>query len=344
MNLRWFCNGCWGAWEEERKEKRLTTGRLLPEDRELWYTDTTQPVKLYDFDDNLSFKLSLHDQYRLDHGWFKVDIYSFTVETCLGDSSSSDSCFLAYLDEKPKQTVLGEASWFKSLDCVRTCDDEFSFDFSGTSMTAELPLISSLAQLPFIHFPLHMTSELFRDFQKLAREARAFKRALKELEDKRQLEKEELRRKQQLELQQKQKDLVQLAMKRAQNAQVKKITSPQPSQALKNNVWSSINASPILPLPQPASQWSSRPIVPPAMSSWSSNLIPSSGSSVPTLSLQAAVMQADPWSSANIRTEPQPKRIKTPSSGGVAESDEPSDDQRQRMARLGVPFRNEPKQ
>ena len=295
-------------------------------------------MKLYDFDDNLSFKLSLHDQYRQDQAWFKVDIYLLTVETCLA-SSSSDTCFLTSLDEKPKQTSVGEASWFKSLDCVVAGDDEFSFDFCDAHISAgggDFP-IRSLVELPFIYFPLHMVSRLFTRFRQLAREARAYKRSLKELEEQRQLERDELRRKQQQELQQKQKDLVQLALKRAQNAQSKKIVSPPPSApvSMKKNVWSSSLASPVVPLAQPlSSQWSSRPIVPPAMTPWSSG-------TVPTISIQAAVMQADPWSTANLWTgPPHPKRVRTP-----AESDPQPDDQRQRMSRLGVPFRtNDPKQ
>lgn len=286
----------------------------------------------------------------MDLSWFKVDIYLLTVETRLGGSTNKDPCLLDSLDEKPKQTCFGEASWFKSLDCVSVQDDEFSFDFSNTILTAGsigLPILT-LKDIPFVHFPKHTVSRLFVEFRRLARESRAYKHTLQQLEEKRLLEREEQKRKQQQELQQKQKDLVQLALKRAQNAQVKKVMSPPPPQPpVKNNLWSSTLASPVVPAPQGTPQWSSRPVVPPAMNQWSSApagglMIPTGSMSVPTLSLQAAVMQADPWSSANIRTEPpQPKRVKLPNA--QTESEEPSDDQRQRMARLGVPFRTDQK-
>lgn len=304
--LSWFCNGCWQAWEEERREKRLNTGKLLPEDRELWYSDIIQPLKVVDFDDNLSFKLSLFEQYRSTSEWFSVDIFSLTVETFLPDSPSSSS-FVSSLDERPKQTAACEASWYKSLDWRQCLDDEFSFDFSNVSLVIGSPKfpILSLREMPAVLFSHRIVSPSFIRFRAVAREARAHRCKLRSIEDQRKREQEEVKRKQLAEIQQKQKDLVQLALKRAQTVQSKKPPAPSPPPK-STNVWSSAAATAVARPPQTASPntWSSRPMVPPAMPVWSAAGL------MPLIIPQPGAV--DPWSSANVWAEPAAKRAKTP--------------------------------
>ena len=284
----------------------MNTGKLLPEDRELWYSNIVNPLNVADFDDNLSFKLSLYEQYR-STGWFSVDIFSLTVETFVADTSSASSALLSSAEERTKQTAVGEASWYKSLDWRQCQDDEFSFNFSNVSVvigTENFP-VRSLRDAAYFYFPDRVVSYSHKKFRGVAREARAHRAKLREIEDKKQREREEQKRKQQAELQQKQKDLVQLALKRAQNVQSKKPAAPSPPPK-PTNPWSSAAATAVAPQPVQQNLWSSRPMVPPAMPAWSTAM---------PLLIAPALGQAaphDPWSAANVWAEPSAKRVKTP--------------------------------
>ena len=342
--LRWFCNGCWQSWEDERRERRLSTGKLLPEDRELWYSNTVRPIKLFDYEDPLSVRLALNDQFMADSEWLKVDMHSLTIETYIGDeppnsAEPSVSSFLSNVDEKPKQVAVGECSWYKSLNWRVGMDTEFLFDFSNTTITIgspEYPL-TSLRDSPYFHFPKHVLSDSFVKFREMARQARKHKLMIAEMEERKQAEREEQRRKQQIELQQKQKDLVQLAIKRAQNKKPAPAGTPPPP-PVKSNVWSSSAAVPVVLVQHPAvgAQWSSRPMVPPPIPTWSAQQAP------PVQLMMAPLLPPmhDPWSSAAAKAwSPEPETKRSRSQEKVVE--ESNGDKRQRMARLGVPFRPE---
>ena len=188
-------------------------------------------------------------------------------------------------------------------------DDEFSFDFSLTKVRIGSPNfpILRLSQIPWILFPQHIKSSMFKRFRATAREARQHRRKLREAEAKKEREREELRKKQQLEIQQKQKDLLQLAIKRAQQAsQTKKQSIATPPQAPKpTNVWSSAGVPAMQPLPAVNSAWSSaaavRPMVPPPVPVAWPVMVPT-------------VPVADPWSvwSSKPPAEPQAKRPRQP--------------------------------
>jgi hypothetical protein len=269
-----------------------------------------------DYDNALGFKLTLHERYEVDRDWFKVDIHSLTIETRICTDSSCSSTLLTSLDEKPKQTSNGQATWYKSLDWKIGQDDEFSFDFSNCKVVIGSPgfPISTLANKAWVLFPQHIKSSSFRRFRALAREARRHQALVKQIERRREQEREELKRKQLLEIQQKQKDLVQLALKRAQNAQLTKKTS-SPAPVNKPSMWSSSGTSSAPPI---ASAWSSataRPLVPPPMPvAWTvlpPPIAPMMHPAAP-LSLQATLMQ-DPWSTPNVwADQPQAKRARPP--------------------------------
>jgi hypothetical protein len=315
---RWFCNGCWRAWEDERKEKRITTGKLLPEDREVSYADIRSPIEDNDYDNPLGFKLSLLERYESDADWFHADVNSLTIETrCRISQDPSSSSFLNSIEEKAKVVEPLKASWFKTLDWLPARDDEFSFDFTSAKLVIGSPgfQIKRLSQIPWVYFPQHIKTNMFRRFRLLAREARKHRKNLREVEERKEREREELRRKQQVEIQQKQKDLLQLAIKRAQNAQqTKKVvvatSSPQPPKV--SNVWSSAKATAVQPPPPTtaSSSWSSaaaRPMMPPAVPvAW-----PAMPSPTP-IALQTHILN-DPWSVWSARpVEPQAKRPRQP--------------------------------
>ena len=339
--FRWFCNGCWQAWEDERKELRMSSGKLLPEDREMYEPNmrallcfssyaSIRPIKLYDYEDDLTFKISLAEQFNSDLPWFKVDIESLAIETFCG-SSDSGPAFLRSVDEKPKQTQVCEASFYKSLKwrqgglSPNAYEEEFSMDFSVPYVVvgSEGGLLTSIFQLPNIYFPGKLVSETFEKFRMLARDARRFRIEEAERDRRRLAEKEEQRKKQQVELAQKQKDLVQLALRRAQKQKAAicslSLAPPQPT-----NVWSSSAAVPVAPVGDP---WSSqmRPMLPPAMPGWSSAM------TAPPVTFHGVPNVArDPWA-VEPCVEPEPKRTKTPPEAPW-----------QRMARFGVPFRTNP--
>jgi hypothetical protein len=338
-NGTWFCNTCWRAWENERKEKRLSSGKLLPEDRELWYTDILQPLKNFDFEDSLTIRLSLTDQFYHDSDWFTVDMSSLTVETYLSESSTSS--FLTSLTEKSRIVEPCEASRYKTLGIRPIDEDEFAFDFSNCRIKIGDPgfPVCSLRDLSFISFPNDVISPNHIKFRALARESRKHRRHMQELEDKRQKEIADQKRRQQQELQAKQKELLQIAIKRAQNKKPVPMGTPPsiPSPPPKANVWSSSGATPVQPAPSPpqaAVSWSSRPMIPPPVPGWSVSAIPL----MPPMAMLSPPVQ-DPWSSAAVwaSSEPQAKRAKTP---GTTETSNEVDD-RQRMSRLGIPFRNQ---
>ena len=279
LAVRWFCNGCWGAWEEERKEQRLTTGKLFPEDRELSYA-RTRPIELYDYEDEFRFKVSLAEQYVSDLSWFKVDISSLCISTFSDDS--------------------------ETLNWKKTTNDEFVMDFFFLPVHVEK--IGSIFDHSRIHFPGKL---LLNDkLRRVAREKRAYKLAKKRELAIQTAQREEAKKQQQFELAQKQKEMVQLALKRAQKQQKPQI----------NNAWSS---QPAVPPP--------RPMMPAPMPGWSSFM------TAPPVTFRAAMLPPDPWSvtqPAVTPAQPDAKRIKTPPSPA-----ENSEAERQRMARLGVPFR-----
>lgn len=263
---RWFCNGCWEAWEEERKEQRLTSGRLFPEDRELWYA-VTRPAKFYDLDDDLRFKISIADQFNGDLPWFQVDIPSL---------------------------------------CIGSVPEEFSMDFSVPFVTLTEEDISDAC---CVYFSDKLTCNYFEKLRRVARDIRREKREVLKKEIKDQQEREALKTKQQSELAQKQKDLVQLALKRA--AQKKSASPPSV-----HNPWSSKQATPMLRLSTMIPP-DSRAQVPVAMPGWSSAM------TAPTF--KTVGFPPDPWA---VEKEPDSKRPK------------PSEENpRDRMARLGIPFR-----
>lgn len=316
--FRWFCNGCWQAWEDERREQRLNTGKLLPEDRELWYSNATKPINEFDLDDSLSIRLSLSEQFRLEADWLSVDMPSLTIETYLEESPSTSS-FLTNLDEKPRQVTVGELARYSTLNWRVAMEDEFVFDFSNARFVigSEGFPVTSLATDPNFYFPKHVVSDTFKEFRALAREARKYKQMMREIEEKKQQEIAEQKRKQQMELQAKQKELLQLAIKRAQNKKPTPTSTPPsvPSPPPKpSNVWSSFGAAAVKPSPpQPIPTWSSRPMVPPPMApAWSANMMPIP--MVAPVTLLPPPPMHDPWSSAAAwSVEPNAKRAKTPS-------------------------------
>jgi hypothetical protein len=315
IQLRWFCNGCWKAWEDERREKRMTTGKLLPEDREVTYALIRSPLGDEDYDNELGLKLTVHERYRSDSDWFEADQNSLTVKTFFSTLSSS----LTSAEDKPKVSQTCQASWYRSLDWEVSKDaSEFCFDFSKAKVVIGSPHfpVKTLSELPYILFPQHIKSSMFKRFRALAREARRHRQKIHEIEEQKEREREELKRKQQAEIQQKQRDLVQLALKRAQNAaQTRKppaVSSP-PQAPKPSNVWSSAVAQPVS-TPPPQSSWSSagaRPMMPPPVPvAWSMVMPPTQ------LSLQTALFN-DPWSTAqNVWSssgQPQAKKPRQPS-------------------------------
>lgn len=272
--------------------------------------DLKSPLLDEDYDNPLGFKLSLYERYEATFDWFEIDVNMLTISTHLRqDSEGSSASFLKSVDEKAKVYEACKGSWYRSLDWTVTADDEFRFDFSSAKVrigSPDFPILR-LSQIPYVLFPQHIKSSMFKRFRAVAREARAHRRMLRELEAKKEREREELRKKQQMEIQQKQKELLQLAIKRAQNAsQTKKATPvvstpPQPPKPA--NVWSSAGVPAMQPLPSSSqSAWSSaaaRPMMPPPVPVTWPVLVP-------------AVPVADPWAvwSSKPAAEPQPKRPK----------------------------------
>ena len=298
----------------------MNTGRLLPEDRHITYANVKSSLDDLDYDNELGFKISCVERYQADEDWFEVDVNSLTIETRLHCGATSSPAFLTSMDDKPKQVSLGQASWYKSLDWNVAADDEFTFDFSNCNVSIgsdEFPIIS-LASKPWVLFPQYISSALFQRFRAVAREARKHRKMVRELEQQREREREEQRKKQQLEIQQKQKDLLQLAIKRAQNAQQTKktpVASPAVSVKPIQNTWSSSAASsPAVPPAIASNAWSSsaaRPLTPPPVPvSWTilpspiAPMVPGPVPIQPTL-IQSPWSAQNPWSSVEI---PQAKR------------------------------------
>jgi hypothetical protein len=274
-----------------------------------------------DYDNELGFKVSLVERYQGDCDWFEVDVNSLTIETCIHDGGVSSSAYLTAMDERPKQISQGQASWYKSLDWNLADDDEFTVDFSNCNVSMgspDFPIIS-LASKPWVLFPQHITSTLFRRLRAVARDARKHRKKMRELELQREREQEEQKKKQQLEIQQKQKDLLQIAIKRAQNSQQSKKTAvAPPAVPVKpiQNTWSSSAASPPPSVPAAigSNAWSSsaaRPLTPPPVPvSWT--VIPGPiAPMVPSPVAMQPAMVPNPWSAQNPWSSveiPQAKR------------------------------------
>ena len=238
-----------------------------------------------------------------------------TISTSFGSCPS----YLNSGEDKPKVVQSGQAAWYRSLDWSCSSDDEFRFDFSRAKIVigcSDFP-IKTLAELPYVLFPQHIRSSMFQRFRALARASRKHREMIREIELRKERERDELKRKQQAEIQQKQRDLVQLALKRAQNSsQIRRVVSvvPSPPPQKPTNVWSSAAIPAVVQQP-PQNSWSSssaRPMLPPPVPvAWSVVMPP------PTqLSLQAALVH-DPWSSAqnvwSSASQPLSKKPRQPS-------------------------------
>lgn len=271
-----------------------------------------------------SMKLQLYEQFGGDSSWLKVDTQALEIETYLHEEGNG--LFLQSLDERTKNCGFGESTIFKSLCHREYRTSEFVFDLTAVPEIHldSTCIISSVSSLPFIYFPHRILSEGFVGYRERARGHR--RQFLQEKEErlKREKEQQEQKRKQVMEIQQKQKDLLQIALKRAQNKKTQIAphgTPPTPPL----NVWSSAAARPsppplMMPPPQGGPfTWSSRPMLPPALP--------------PGWPIPVHVPVQDPWSSAaaswSSEIPPAAKKPK-PDDGEI---------QRQRMARLGVPFK-----
>jgi len=354
LSLRWYCNGCWQAWEEDRKEKRLNSGKLLPEDRVVWYSSTFSDRKAFECDDGDYFQLSLNEQLHADSDWIKVDTYSLVLETYPDDQKGG--LYISCPSDPTRISRTGEATIFKSLSHRIYTDDEFVIDFRNTRIQLTQASIVPLKQI--VPFPGKIVGSTFERFRSLARESRKMK-FLKDEEDRRKAaEQKELRKKQMIENQQKQKDLVQLALKRAQNKKVTTTTavvsgtppmhaSPVPSLPLPMNTdpwsangnWSSLPPPPMMmgnfgrpmippPMP-PHMQWAAGPI--PVLDPWSSAAFQHAPVSNPW-ARPVPVAPAPPTASSE---EPDPKRARTPPDVGTSGVGSCDDAMKQRMARFG---------
>ena len=374
----WYCNGCWKAWQEERREQRLTTGNLLPEDRNLWYSSTTRPVELLDYDRDEPHVL-LNHQYQYDRDWFKVDTYSLVLEGVYTDDpsepSGTSSIWIRSDDEGSlRHSEACSATRYRSLKGIVRSTEEFKFDFSKSFVRLSKgpggTRPKRLSQLPnTVPFPGRISGDMFGRLRQVAREARRVKFLAEEEAIQKEIEQQQIRKKQQIEIQQKQKDLVQLALKRA--AQNKKVTvtstppnhpqgviggppppnlfiAPQSPQPM-------IPPSPMVIHPMMVVQqnpWAARPMMPPPM--------PMQWAAAAPMMPHFVAQPLDPWSSAAAASAAVPTTVRNPWASTSSEAQQPeqpkrqkiNDDQltvppseesgaadKQRMARFGVPFK-----
>lgn len=355
--FRWYCNGCWQAWEDERREKRLTSGKLLPEDRSLWYTSTTRPVELLDYDRDEPH-VQFNQQYQYDRDWFKVNTYSLVIEGVCVDSNSSSTpnenlWITSESDDLLRVTVPCKATQYRSLKPRINNDEEFVFDFNfsylriSNESKPDTIRPKSLADISAtVPFPNRILGDMYLRFRDVAREARRFHFLQEEEALKKEIEQQQLRKKQQVEIQQKQKDLVQLALKRAAQNKKPAIVSTPPSNPVPsppNTAWT--GPQPVIPqmmvmVPPVADPWSAnnlRPMIPPPMQ-WAPmmqhpmhHFIQQPVDPWSSAAAASATPVRNPWASTDTL---EAKRAK------VEERSEPADKtDKQRMARLGVPFK-----
>lgn len=318
--------------------------------------------------------VQLNQQYQYDRDWFKVDTYSLVIEGVYEDSPSTSytegSIWLSadHSEEPRRVSEKGSATKYKSLVPRAVSDEEFIFDFSDSYIRISdttnascntirpVPLADVSSIIPF---PGRMLGDMYTRFRALAREARRVKFLEEEEAIKKEIEQQLIRKKQQVEIQQKQKDLVQLALKRA--AQNKKpivttVSTPPIIPAVhpspqSHPVWAGppppvlphlmipppglVGMQPMMIPPNPWSANPTRPMVPPPMpmhwapvphhfvpqpvDPWSSAAAASASVTVPPV--------RNPWASSETS---EPKRPKV---------EETTDSDKQRMARLGVPFK-----
>jgi len=355
---------------------RLTSGKLLPEDRSLWYSSSTRPLELLDYDRDEPH-VHLNQQYQYDRDWFKVDTYSLVIEGVHNDTPSSSSRWISSTAEEPlRVTEKCHATLYKSLMPRIVSDHEFVFDFTDSYVcisdtidpTSNNVKPVSLANLySIIPFPHRILGDMYTEFRTLAREARRVKFLEEEEAIKKELEEQLIRKKQQVEIQQKQKDLVQLALKRAaqnrkpQTANVVSTPPMQPVVMPSAPMWS-VPPQPVLPhlmMPPaglvmqpmmiPPNPWSTnpRPMIPPPMPmQWHGPPMHLHHPMVPPPHL--AAQPVDPWSSAAAVAATSAAPVRNPwaatdsSEAKRPKVDEPKEDDstdKQRMARLGVPFK-----
>jgi len=197
----WFCNDCWDRFDETEKQDRLKSGNLLPEDRILWYSDSVKPTKLYEADKDINYHVSNHSNQKADDAWLSVDNYSLIVEFHHDSDSNRRS----------------DEGLVKSMPWRHTMPDEVFFSFDGGYITiGESVPTCSIADLPEVWSQQLLISdraERHREKAKLTRKARLQQTAF---EQKQNEEKEEQKRKQQVQVEAKKKELVELAVKRAQ--------------------------------------------------------------------------------------------------------------------------------
>jgi hypothetical protein len=294
----------------------------LPEDRVVWYSNTTSAMSLADIDTDESARMSLLGQFCGDSSWFKVDTSALAVETVCDDSSAPGDSF--------EVSLFGQSTHFKSLDYQPYSSSEFVFDFSVSEIDLGVTPTCSLKSIPFLYFPGRLVSDSFDRFRQRAREVR--RRTIIENEERiiREKEQFELKRKQMIEIKQKQNDLLQLALKRAQNKKPLTVSAP-PTPPM--NVWSSAAARPSpapIMMPEPANPWSSRPMISPAVpAAWTMPVPPSAFRPLPV---------ADPWSTAAAQAWTPPPADPPPAKKPKTEENV-DEVQRKRMARFGIPFK-----
>ena len=228
----WFCAPCWDKFEHIEKEERLKSGKLLPEDRVLWYSNSVKPTKLFEADRDVHDFLGNHANQREDASWLEVDNYSLVLEFY----AETDDRATRRSDEQNSQP-LGSTSYVKSLPWRHAVHDDvfFSLDGGYISIGESLPTcsLSDLPEIWSMQLIVSDRAQLNREKARLLRKARSQESALAL---KHHEEKEEQRRKQQVQVEAKKKELLELAVKRAQQKKTFKKPSVDRLTLLKKKV------------------------------------------------------------------------------------------------------------
>ena len=230
----WYCNECWDRFEETERLNRIRTGQLLPEDRVLWYSSSVKPAKLFDQDQHI---------FTSSDDWLEVDTYGLVIEFHHDDCESEDPRIWKKGDDfVPQMHAVGESAIIKTLPwrvvvegdvilagtggkIIMTDPQATRANHPGTppsTSSHEHPvsvltdfhriLISTSPPLNWAPF-LDPVCEIKRAKFLLVL---AEKKLKKEIEAKEHEAREEQKRKQQVEVAAKKKELLELAVKRAQ--------------------------------------------------------------------------------------------------------------------------------
>ena len=184
----WYCNDCWERFEETERQQRVKSGRLLPEDRDLWYSDSVKPSKLWEHDQHI---------FNPSEEWLEVDTYSLVLEVIISASESVNTARICLEDDFILAGFGGKVEVGSSSSeriCVPAC---------------------SLTSLSFIWTPQSMVNPSVSSKKKEYALVRKEKRLRRLAEFRASEERETQKKRQQVQVEAKKKELLELAVKRA---------------------------------------------------------------------------------------------------------------------------------